>query len=72
LSYGHFTDESGWYPLNPAVTPEYEIKWKKPDSKAIMKFLCDDHDFAQVRVSKAIERLIDASDDGQKTLDKWF
>jgi hypothetical protein len=37
-----------------------------------MKFLCDDHDFAQVRVSKAIERLIDASDDGQKTLDKWF
>lgn len=58
--------------LNPAVTPEYEIKWKKPDSKAIMKFLCDDHDFAQVRVSKAIERLIDASDDGQKTLDKWF
>ncbi|HEX7628306.1 MAG TPA: flap endonuclease-1 [Candidatus Methanoperedens sp.] len=58
--------------LNPVVTPEYEIKWKKPDTKAIMKFLCDDHDFAHVRVSKAVERLVEASDEGQQTLDKWF
>ncbi|MFZ3382620.1 MAG: flap endonuclease-1 [Candidatus Methanoperedens sp.] len=58
--------------LNPVVTQEYEIKWKKPDPKAIMKFLCDDHDFAQVRVSKAVERLVEASDEGQQTLDKWF
>ena len=58
--------------LYPDITPEYELKWKKPDSKAIMKFLCDDHDFSEVRVSKAVERLIQASDEGQKTLDKWF
>ena len=58
--------------LNPLVTPEYEMKWKKPDPDAIMKFLCDDHDFAQVRVSKAVERLAEASDEGQQTLDKWF
>ena len=58
--------------LNPPVTSEYEIKWKKPDPEAIMKFLCDEHDFAKVRVSKAVERLIEASDEGQKTLDKWF
>jgi len=58
--------------LYPDVTPEYELKWKKPDSKAIMKFLCDNHDFSEVRVSKAVERLIQASDEGQKTLDKWF
>jgi flap endonuclease-1 len=58
--------------LNPPVTSEYEIKWKKPDPEAIMKFLCDDHDFSQARVSKAIERLLNASDEGQKTLDKWF
>ncbi|VVB52963.1 Flap endonuclease 1 [uncultured archaeon] len=37
-----------------------------------MKFLCDEHDFSQVRVSKAVERLVEASDEGQKTLDKWF
>jgi len=58
--------------LHPVVTQEYEIRWKKPDSKAIIKFLCDDHDFAEARVSKAVERLIEASDEGQKTLDKWF
>lgn len=58
--------------LDPAVTQEYDIRWKKPDSKAIMKFLCEYHDFAEARVSKAVERLIEASDEGQKTLDKWF
>lgn len=58
--------------LDPEVTPDYDIRWKKPDPDAIMKFLCDYHDFSQVRVSKAVERLIDALDEGQQTLDKWF
>lgn len=58
--------------LAPKVTQDYEVKWKKPDSQAIIKFLCVEHDFSEARVSKAVERLIDASDEGQKTLDKWF
>ncbi|MCX9013615.1 MAG: flap endonuclease-1 [Candidatus Methanoperedens sp.] len=58
--------------LNPAVTPDYEVKWKQPDSGAIMEFLCKGHDFSEARVSKAVERLLDASDSGQQTLDKWF
>ncbi len=58
--------------LNPDVTADYELKWKKPDAKAIIKFLCDEHDFSEARVSKAIERLLEVSDEGQKTLDKWF
>lgn len=58
--------------MHPVITTDYDIRWKKPDPKAIIKFLCDDHDFSQVRVSKAVERLIEASDEGQKTLDKWF
>jgi len=58
--------------LHPCVTPNYEIKWKKADGKAITKFLCTEHDFSEARVSKAVERLLEASDEGQKTLDKWF
>jgi flap endonuclease-1 len=58
--------------LHPDVTPDYELGWKKPDSQAIVKFLCAEHDFSEVRVSKAVERLLEASDEGQKTLDKWF
>ncbi|VVB97424.1 Flap endonuclease 1 [uncultured archaeon] len=58
--------------INPDVTTDYELRWKKPDSAAIIKFLCEGHDFSQERVSKAVERLLEASDEGQQTLDKWF
>ena len=58
--------------LNPRVTSDYEVKWKKPDASAITNFLCAEHDFSQERVSKAVERLLEAQDKGQKTLDKWF
>ncbi|MBU4075780.1 MAG: flap endonuclease-1 [Euryarchaeota archaeon] len=58
--------------LHPDVTPDYELKWRKPDASAITKFLCEMHDFSGERVSKAVERLLYASDTGQKTLDKWF
>ncbi len=58
--------------MHPKVTTEYDIQWKRPDPEKIIEFLCDKHDFAKERVSKAMERLMDASDQGQKTLDKWF
>jgi len=58
--------------LHPDVTPDYELKWRKPDAPAITNFLCEWHDFSRERVSKAVERLLEASDKGQKTLDKWF
>ncbi len=58
--------------LHPDVTPDYELKWKKPDAAGVTKFLCEGHDFSRERVSKAVERLLEASDTGQKTLDKWF
>jgi len=57
---------------NPQVTSDYELKWKKPDVGGITKFLCKEHDFSQARVSRAVERLVQAGDQGQKTLDKWF
>ncbi len=58
--------------LAPDVTSDYELRWKKSDSAAIIKFLCAQHDFSEARVSKAVERLLEASDEGQQTLDKWF
>lgn len=58
--------------LNPDVTADYELRWKKPDSEAIIKFLCTQHDFSPERVSKAVERLVEAGGGGQQTLDKWF
>ncbi len=58
--------------IHPDVTPDYELKWKKPDAAAIKHFLCSEHDFSEARVSTAVERLLEATDQGQKTLDKWF
>jgi len=49
-----------------------ELKWRKPDASAITKFLCEEHDFSTERVSKAVERLLEASDTGQKTLENGF
>lgn len=57
---------------SPDVTPDYDLKWKKPDPDKIREFLCEGHDFSEARVSRASERLVEASDEGQQTLDKWF
>ncbi len=58
--------------LNPDVTPEYDVNWKKPEPDKVLEFLCKGHDFSEARVEKAVERLVAASDTGQQTLDKWF
>ena len=43
--------------LHPAVTESYEIKWGAPDEAKVKEFLCVEHDFAEERVSKALERI---------------
>ncbi|WP_292467984.1 flap endonuclease-1 [Methanolobus sp.] len=57
---------------SPTVTDDYSLKWKKPDSQAVVSFLCAEHDFSEDRVTKALERLEASSGSGQSTLDKWF
>ena len=58
--------------LNPPVTDDYSLKWKKPDREKIIEFLCEEFDFSVDRVEKAVERLEECMDMGQKTLDQWF
>lgn len=58
--------------LNPSVTDNYTLKWKKPDTDAIIAFLCGEHDFSRERVIKACERLETISGPGQRTLDQWL
>ncbi|WP_455278293.1 flap endonuclease-1 [[Eubacterium] cellulosolvens] len=42
--------------LNPKVTDHYELKWRKPDLDAIVRFLVNDRDFSESRVRSAIDR----------------
>ncbi len=57
--------------LNPCVTTDYELRWRKPDASAIKEFLCIQHDFSEARVSKAVERLRECNH-GQQTLDRFL
>jgi flap endonuclease-1 len=57
--------------LNPDVTSKYRLYWKTPDESKIIELLCRNHDFSEVRVKNAIDRLMEASDAGQQTLDQW-
>jgi len=58
--------------LNPSVTDDYTLEWKKPEPNKIIDFLCHEHDFSKERVMKACERLEKISRPGQRTLDQWF
>lgn len=58
--------------LYPEVTSDYQISWKSPKEPEIIELLCRKHDFSEVRVKGAINRLVEASDAGQQTLDQWF
>lgn len=65
-------DEIKNFFLDPDVTDDYSLTWKKPDESNITELLCHEHGFSEARVVKAVERLVRAADSmGQSTLDMW-
>ncbi len=58
--------------MNPPVTDDYEIKWKKPDEENIKKMMVDGHSFSEERVARVLETLGKKSAYGQKSLGSWF
>ncbi len=59
--------------LHPDVNESYEIKWGTPDEGKVKEFLCEEHDFSEERVSKALERIstpkINVS---QRKIEQWL
>jgi flap endonuclease-1 len=53
------------------VIDDYKLKWKKPDEKKVLEFLCLEHDFSEDRVTNAIKKL-NKLDTTQKGLENWF
>ncbi len=60
--------------LNPEVTKDYEIEWREVDYDGVKRMLCDEHDFSEERVDKALNELKDALQKarGMTSLDQWF
>lgn len=58
--------------LDPDVTPEYSLKWSKPDEEKIIAFLCGERDFSEERVRKAVSRMITTAPKTKTTLESYF
>jgi flap endonuclease-1 len=43
--------------LQPKVTDNYKLKWKKADVEGVVDFLCGERDFSEDRVRKAMEKM---------------
>lgn len=60
--------------LNPPVTDDYQLLWRPPDVDGILEFLCEERDFDEARVMKAIESLKKGyyRIREETTLERWF
>ena len=46
--------------LEPEVTDDYELAWSEPDVDGVVGFLCEERDFSEARVRKALDRVLEA------------
>ncbi len=71
--YGEFDQIVSLF-LNPKVSDNYNISFKKPEKDKILEILCDKYDFSELRVEKGIERMEFSLENTlkQKTLDMYF
>jgi len=60
--------------LQPKVTDNYRIQWMEPDIEGAVEFLCEERDFSQDRVRKALEKMAEGfrRTKGKTTLETWF
>jgi len=60
--------------LKPEVSSDYSIEWGEVDYEGVKRMLCDEHDFSEERVEKALGELREAVGRARTTssLDQWL
>ncbi|MEM1976305.1 MAG: flap endonuclease-1 [Nitrososphaerota archaeon] len=60
--------------LSPEVAEDYRIEWREIDHEGVKRMLCDEHDFSEERVEKALKELEESMrrTRGVTSLDQWF
>ncbi len=60
--------------LEPDVSDDYTIRFRRPDREKVFEILVEEHDFSPERVERALKRLEDATpaSGAQTSLDAWF
>jgi flap endonuclease-1 len=43
--------------LQPNVTDDYELEWRRTSAEGVMDFLCGERDFSEDRIRKALEKM---------------
>lgn len=56
--------------LKPDVTDDYKLGWQEPNQTQVTKLLCDEHEFSEERVTKALEAVVPRP--RQKSLNSFF
>lgn len=51
--------------LHPEVTDDYSIRPASPDPAAVIRFLCDEHEFSRERVTAALDRAFSSQGEGR-------
>ena len=60
--------------LSPKVTDNYKLEWKQPDINGVVDFLCNERDFSEDRVSRALKKMTEGIKEAKSktTLESWF
>ncbi len=60
--------------LHPKITDDYVIKWREPDVQEVLDFLCQQRDFSENRVRRALEKVVKTPRNGENkvTLESWI
>jgi flap endonuclease-1 len=58
--------------LHPRVLENYSLERRRPDSKRMIEFLCEERGFARDRVQKVAVRLIESAAESDSQLGKWL
>jgi len=60
--------------LHPKVSDDYKMEWKNPNQEGIVDFLCEEKEFSEERIQKALERMTigNKKQKSRTSLEKWF
>lgn len=58
--------------LEPEVTDDYRLAWRRLDPEGVRRILCDKHSFSVDRVDSVIAKVVSSQETrGQRSLDSW-
>ena len=58
--------------LEPKISEDYDFSFHKPDTDAVLEYLCQERGFSEVRTATHLAVIDEGLSARQQTLDSWF